>query len=59
MTEPTVEILEAVREASSDGKISCARLRKLAEDMGVQYRVAGAAADKLDIRVKQCDLGCF
>ena len=34
-------------------------LRKLAEDMGVPYKVAGAAADEIGVRVHNCDLGCF
>jgi hypothetical protein len=42
-----------------DNKIACAMLRKLAEDHGVPYKVAGAAADDLGIKVRDCDLGCF
>jgi hypothetical protein len=57
------EIPEAVREAveakAADGKIACPTLRKLAEDTGVAYRVAGAAADEIGVKVRDCDLGCF
>jgi hypothetical protein len=42
-----------------DGKITCPVLRKFAEDQGVAYKVAGAAADLADVRVGGCDLGCF
>lgn len=50
---------DAVREKATDGFVTCPVLRKLAEDMGVPYKVAGAAADELEIKVKNCDLGCF
>ncbi len=41
------------------GKISCASARKIAEKLGLSYREVGAAADKLGIRIKNCQLGCF
>ncbi len=55
----TPELVEAVSAKASDGRVTCAVLRKLAEDSGVPYKVAGAAADSVGIRVHNCDLGCF
>jgi hypothetical protein len=56
----TPELLEAVKTHALDPThITCAVLRKLAEDSGVPYKVAGAAADSLGIKVQNCDLGCF
>jgi hypothetical protein len=55
----TPELDAAVREKAHDGRISCPVLRKLAEDMGMPYKVAGAAADAAGIKVGSCDLGCF
>ena len=55
----TPELTAAVTAAVVDGKVACARLRKIAEDHGVAYKVAGAAADLENIRVRDCDLGCF
>lgn len=56
----TPELRDAVTAKSdADGKIACAMLRKLAEDHEVPYNVAGAAADDLGIRVRDCGLGCF
>lgn len=59
MTEPTEELIAKVREAAEDGRISCALLRKLAEDAGVPYREAGEAADRGEVRIIDCGLGCF
>lgn len=50
---------EKIRNASKDGRITCAVLRKLSEETGTSYALAGKIADKLDIRIKSCDLGCF
>ncbi len=55
----TPELAAAVEAKASDGKITCPVLRKLAEDSGVPYKVAGAAADSIGIKVHNCDLGCF
>jgi DNA-binding transcriptional regulator YhcF (GntR family) len=65
MTDPkyaeqvTEQLKAAVIAKAVDGKITCPVLRKFAEDQGVAYKVAGAAADLADVRVGGCDLGCF
>jgi len=55
----TPEMIEAVKAKATDDRVTCPVLRKFAEDSGVPYKVAGAAADAAGIRVKNCDLGCF
>ncbi len=55
----TPEMMAAIQEKAEDGRVTCAVLRRFAEDQGVAYKVAGAAADAAGVRVKNCDLGCF
>ena len=55
----TDEMKAAIAAKASEGHVTCPVLRKFAEDHGVPYKVAGAAADAAGIRVKNCDLGCF
>ncbi len=55
----TDEMKDAIIAKAVDGKITCPVLRKFAEDQGVPYKVAGAAADAAGVRVHNCDLGCF
>ena len=56
----TDEMMEAIKAKAVDrNKVTCPVLRKFAEDTGVPYKVAGAAADAAGVRVKNCDLGCF
>jgi hypothetical protein len=59
LDQVTPELVEAVRAKAIDGKVTCPVLRKLAEDSGIPYKVAGAAADSVGIKVHNCDLGCF
>lgn len=56
----TDEMMDTIKaKADENGKITCPVLRKFAEDQGVPYKVAGAAADAAGVRVHNCDLGCF
>lgn len=55
-----IELLEAcVREASKEKEITCHIIRKIAEDNHVTYLEAGNAADRLGIKIRKCELGCF
>jgi DNA-binding transcriptional regulator YhcF (GntR family) len=55
----TEEMKAAILAKAVDGKITCPVLRKFAEDSGVNYKVAGTAADMAGVHVHNCDLGCF
>ena len=55
----TDEMKDAIRAKAVGGKVTCAVLRKFAEETGATYKVAGAAADMAGGRVQNCDLGCF
>ena len=48
-----------IKKAASNGIITCAALRKIAEEVNATYVDAGKAADNLKIKVRNCDLGCF
>ncbi|MEW6714837.1 MAG: hypothetical protein AB1306_07080 [Nitrospirota bacterium] len=48
-----------IKKAASNGIITCAVLRKIAEEVNATYGEAGKAADNLKIKVRNCDLGCF
>jgi len=59
LAEVAPEVLEAVKNAARDGKISCTAARKLAADLKVPPRVVGEACNALKIKIKACELGCF
>ncbi|NWF51560.1 MAG: hypothetical protein HXY47_00560 [Nitrospirae bacterium] len=53
------KILEEIKKKAKDGKLQCAVARKIAEELGVSYKVVGEAADDLHIKITNCQLGCF
>jgi hypothetical protein len=59
VAQVTDEMKAEVLAKAVDNKVTCPVLRKYAEDKGVAYKVAGAAADMAGVRVHNCDLGCF
>ena len=52
-------VLEAVKSAAPEGRITCAEAHDLARRLGVELIVVGQAADEMKIRIKSCQLGCF
>lgn len=52
-------IEEAIKKKAVKGRLSCSAARKIAEEIGVSYKVVGNAADRLKIKITDCSLGCF
>ena len=50
---------EAVRKASSDGRLTCDKAHELGKELDVSLREIGAVCNELNIKVKACQLGCF
>lgn len=44
---------------SGDGRISCAVARRIAEELNVDYKDVGDTANRLKIKIRDCELGCF
>lgn len=59
MSKDVEEIRNAVKDAATDGKLSCTLARKLAADLGVSPREIGRVADELKVKIFACELGCF
>jgi hypothetical protein len=52
-------IIEAVRTASVDHRLSCERAHELARELGVPLGEIGIACNELRIKITACQLGCF
>ncbi|WP_031517952.1 hypothetical protein [Desulfofalx alkaliphila] len=59
MKEVPESVLEAVRKAAQENRLSCTMARKLAKELKVPPQTVGQAADQLKIKIKACELGCF
>ena len=53
------KIEKAIKEKSKDGKLPCAICFKIAEDFGISKREMGQILNEINIRINQCQLGCF
>lgn len=53
------EIVNKLKEAAKDGKITCAVAQKIAMDNKIPMRQIGDLLNKLKIKIIQCQLGCF
>jgi len=55
----TDEQKQKIRDAAKDGKLPCALAFKLSAELGVSLKDIGAFCNAEDIRIKNCQLGCF
>ena len=53
------KVIDAVKKAAADNKIDCERAQALAGELGVPMLVVGRALNLLNIKIVQCQLGCF
>ena len=53
------KIIAAVTQAASDGRLTCEKAHELGKDLGVPLQEIGAVCNELNIRIRDCQLGCF
>ncbi|MBW1917553.1 MAG: hypothetical protein JRI57_05965 [Deltaproteobacteria bacterium] len=53
------ELKGKIRAAAPEGKIACARAFQLAEECGLTRQRLGELLNELEIKIIQCQLGCF
>ncbi|MDH4161960.1 MAG: hypothetical protein OEW15_04635 [Nitrospirota bacterium] len=52
-------IIDAVRKAVVNDRLSCEAAHGLAEELGVGLGEIGAVCNELKIKISACQLGCF
>ncbi|MFH1015303.1 MAG: hypothetical protein V1762_05240 [Nitrospirota bacterium] len=53
------KVEEEIKKNAIEGKLPCSIARTIAEDLGISYKIVGNAADRLKIKITNCQLGCF
>jgi hypothetical protein len=53
------KVEEAIRGKAKEGKIPCAVCFKIAEEHGISKRELGTILNEINIKIGQCQLGCF
>jgi hypothetical protein len=52
-------LIEAVKNASSGGRLTCEKAHDLGRELNVPLREIGEVCNELKIKIKACQLGCF
>lgn len=61
-TDPSIAVpqpLMALLQQRAGATITCAECFDIAQRFGVARRVVGEAANRAQVRIVQCQLGCF
>ena len=53
------KIMEAIKENSSEGHINCEAAFKIVKEQNCTPREVGDICNKLNIKIVNCQLGCF
>jgi len=59
MEKKTDSVEKRILDSVVDGRIPCPVLRAIAEEEGIAYNEAGRIANKLKVKISDCELGCF
>lgn len=52
-------IIEKVKAHAKDGKIACRQALKISDEEGITSKEVGELLNELNIKVANCQLGCF
>jgi hypothetical protein len=50
---------ETIKDKAQGGKIPCAMCFKITEDFGISKKEMGQILNEINVRISQCQLGCF
>jgi hypothetical protein len=53
------ELKAQIKAAAPEGRIPCATAMNLAKELGISRREMGELLNELQIKITQCQLGCF
>lgn len=57
--EQRQDVEKMILQQAVDGRIQCAKARGIAKSLSLPIQSVGTIADKLHIKISQCELGCF
>jgi hypothetical protein len=53
------QVVEKIKAATKDGRISCTQALGIARDMNVSPKEVGDLLNEMKIKIHSCQLGCF
>ena len=58
-SEQQGELETRLHKASNGSRVPCATALEIATSLGIPAAAVGKTANKLNIRIKKCQIGCF
>jgi len=55
----SVEMKNALEEATQNGVVTCAAAWAIADRLGIQRKAVSAACETLELKIRKCQLGAF
>ena len=53
------DIREFIKKQCPNNKISCEKVFKISEELGVSKKEIGQIVNELEIKIHSCQIGCF
>ncbi len=53
------KVADEIKKRAIESKLPCSVARMIAEKLGIPYKDVGKAADRLNVKITKCQLGCF
>lgn len=53
------KIAAEIKKRVINGRLPCPIARKIAKKFSVSYKDVGRIADELNVKISDCELGCF
>ena len=53
------KIREEIKKKAKNNRLPCPVARKIAQELSVSFKEVGRTADELNIKITDCELGCF
>ncbi len=59
MTSHTEKIRELIAKQAVNNRLPCPAARRIAQELSVSYKEVGKTADEMNVKITDCELGCF
>jgi hypothetical protein len=59
MTSHTEKIRELIEKRAVNNRLPCPVARRIAQELSVSYKEVGRTADEMNVKITECELGCF
>jgi hypothetical protein len=53
------KIIKEIKKKAGDGRLPCPVAREIARKLSVSYKEVVITADELNVKITDCELGCF